>query len=294
MSKILSNIEIDDYGLQSMKSESGGGGQAVLTPLSVTPSTSSQNIRPEQGVDGFSQVSVGAVTNSIDNNIVAGNIKKDVSILGVTGTLESGGGKVVLPTGTKLQFSTSTNSDFSFLSNIDLTNLTFFPEFVNITNVVEFPEMKVSSQPISFAGKFQNCENLETVNLIYYTDEEHFPGEKLNAQASDLSNMFYGRKKLKDIPYLYAGECNSMSSMFETSLGQTLTYELSNESLANVLMMCGDTINNPNYSGTKTLQAIGLTSNEIQRVDDLQHDDDFLAEHGGIFEYFFDAGWSFT
>ena len=229
-----------------------------------------------------------------NNKLTTNNNKLDELKNTIDNLPDAGGGKVVLPIGTKLQFSTSTNSDFSFLSNIDLTNLTFFPEFVNITNVVEFPEMEVSSQPISFAGKFQNCENLETVNLIYYTDEENFPGEKLNAQASDLSNMFYGRKKLKDIPYLYAGECNSMSSMFETSLGQTLTYELSNESLANVLMMCGDTINNPNYSGTKTLQAIGLTSNEIQRVDDLQHDDDFLAEHGGIFEYFFDARWSFT
>ena len=260
----------------------------------VTPTTSQQIVQPDSGYNALNQVTVNAVTSTIDNNIVPGNIKKDVSILGVTGTLESGGGKVVLPAGTKLSFKASTNSNFNFLSNIDFTNVTYFPEFVNVTNVVEFPEIEVSAQPMSFSGKFQNCENLETVNAIYYTDEEYSPGEKLSAQASDLQDMFYERKKLKDIPYLYAGECSSMNNMFAVAWGQTLTYELSDESLANVLMMCGDTASNPNYSGTKTLQAIGLTSNEIQRVDDLQYDDDFLAEHGGIFEYFFDTGWSFT
>jgi hypothetical protein len=256
----------------------------------VTPTTSQQIVQPDSGYNALNQVIVNAVTSAIDNNIVAGNIKKDVSILGVTGTLESGGGKVVLPAGTKLSFNTSTNSDFSFLSNIDFSNLTEFPSFASLNNVVEFPKVEVSSQPISFYFKFATCENLETVNAIYYTDE-NFPGEKLPAQASDLSNMFAGRHKLKDIPYLYAGECSSMNNMFDIMYG-SLTYELTDDSLANVLMMCGDTINNPNYRGTKTLQAIGLTQNEIQRVDDLQYDDDFLMEHDGIFEGFFDAGWN--
>ena len=35
-------------------------------------------------------MTVNAVTSSIDSNITAGNIKKDVVILGVTGTYEGG------------------------------------------------------------------------------------------------------------------------------------------------------------------------------------------------------------
>ena len=62
--------------------------EPVLTTLSVTPSTTSQTLTPVSGVDGFDEVSVSAVTSSIDNNIVAGNLKKNVTILGVTGTLE--------------------------------------------------------------------------------------------------------------------------------------------------------------------------------------------------------------
>ena len=66
---------------------------------SVTPSTSAQNVTPSSG-KFLSQVSVGAVTHDIDANIVAGNIKKNVTILGVTGTYEGsgGGGSTLTPT----------------------------------------------------------------------------------------------------------------------------------------------------------------------------------------------------
>ena len=64
---------------------------AVITSLSVTPTTSAQTITAPSGTDGYSPISVAAVTASIDANIIAGNIKKDVTILGVTGTLDSSG-----------------------------------------------------------------------------------------------------------------------------------------------------------------------------------------------------------
>jgi len=62
------------------------------TPLqakAATPSTSQQTISPDENYVGLSAVAIGAVTSAIDANITAGNIKKDVTILGVTGTLES-------------------------------------------------------------------------------------------------------------------------------------------------------------------------------------------------------------
>ena len=60
------------------------------TTTTIIPTTSLQMITPDSPYNGFSSVTVDAVTNSIDKNIVAGNIKKDVTILGVTGTLEEG------------------------------------------------------------------------------------------------------------------------------------------------------------------------------------------------------------
>ena len=72
------------------------GKQPVIDTLSVTPTTSAQTITAPSGTDGYSPVNVSAVTSSIDANIVAGNIKKDVQILGVTGSYEG-----INPTGTK-------------------------------------------------------------------------------------------------------------------------------------------------------------------------------------------------
>lgn len=56
---------------------------------SVTPSTSAQTLSVNSGYSGNGTISVSAVTSSIDANIQAGNIKKDVQILGVTGTLQT-------------------------------------------------------------------------------------------------------------------------------------------------------------------------------------------------------------
>ena len=54
----------------------------------VTPSTSNIKVTPDNEYDALSEVTVKAVTASIDANIVADNIKKGVTILGVTGTYE--------------------------------------------------------------------------------------------------------------------------------------------------------------------------------------------------------------
>lgn len=60
----------------------------VLEETTITPTISVQEVLPGEGVDGFSKIDVEAVTASIDSNIVADNIKKDIVVLGVTGTYE--------------------------------------------------------------------------------------------------------------------------------------------------------------------------------------------------------------
>lgn len=53
---------------------------------SITPTTSEQEITASGSVDGFSPITVAAVTAAIDANIIAENIKSGVTILGVEGT----------------------------------------------------------------------------------------------------------------------------------------------------------------------------------------------------------------
>lgn len=72
-----------------------GGSSLVISSLTVTPTTSQQTITAPSGTDGYSPITVNAVTSSIDSNITAGNIKSGVSILGVTGNYSG-----TTPTGT--------------------------------------------------------------------------------------------------------------------------------------------------------------------------------------------------
>ena len=98
----LSRVTVNPYTLDSKTVNSSTSQQVVtssanglssvtvepyeLDSKTVDPSTSQQTVN--SSVDGLSSVTVTAVTSSIDANISAGNIKKDVTILGVTGTYE--------------------------------------------------------------------------------------------------------------------------------------------------------------------------------------------------------------
>lgn len=73
---ILKNIEI--LGVK-------GTVEFLTEELFVEPQTNKQTFKPSK--DGFNKVSIEAVTSKIDDNITEGNIKKDIEILGVRGSL---------------------------------------------------------------------------------------------------------------------------------------------------------------------------------------------------------------
>lgn len=92
----------------------------VLQAKTATPATTAQVVTADGGYDGLSSVSVDAVTASIDENIQAGNIKKDVEILGVVGTLEP------MPTGDRFVLCNQQSGDIigDFVTNSQLTRAT--------------------------------------------------------------------------------------------------------------------------------------------------------------------------
>lgn len=63
--------------------------QPIIQPtVTITPTTLNQTVTPNPGYDGLGRVDINAVTSAIDPNILAENIKKNIDILGVTGTYD--------------------------------------------------------------------------------------------------------------------------------------------------------------------------------------------------------------
>lgn len=123
--------------------------------LSVTPTTSAQSLTVPSGYSGYGTVSVGAVTSSIDSNIVAGNIKSGVSILGVTGTLTElkGQTKTITANGTY-----TPDSGYN-----GFTSVTVNINTVNNTNLTVTP--KTTSQSFTPASPYTGYGNV-TVNAV--------------------------------------------------------------------------------------------------------------------------------
>lgn len=94
--------------------------------------------------------------------------------------------------------------------------------------------------------------------------------------VTDFSYMVNGCTKLTTIPIFDLSSATNIQSMFGTA-----SDSLSDESLNNIMLSCIGI--NPEYSGTKSLQYVGLWSTSRNKCKDLPAYQDFL-----------DAGWTLT
>lgn len=168
------------------------------TTASVTPTTSAQTITPTAPINGFTEVNVSAVTSAIDANIVAGNIKKDVSILGVTGSYEG-----AAPTGTK-QITTNGTHDVAGYANADVQVPTTAPEI--------YRAFRINN------GKLENSESTPFIPLPNtVTDIGDF--YLYRCYRNTPSNILSGAIDLSHLTKLTA--IRSCESMFEKCTGIT-------------------------------------------------------------------------
>lgn len=127
----------------------------TIDSLTITPTTSSQTITASGGVDGYSPITVNAVTSSIDANITAGNIKSGVSILGVNGNVVelNGETRTVSLTGFGQTFTPSTGKNA-------ITSIT-----INPSNLARTVNPSTTSQSIGVASGFSGNGTI-TVNPV--------------------------------------------------------------------------------------------------------------------------------
>ena len=137
--------------------------------LNVTPTTSAQTLTPESPLDGWDEVKVSAVTSDIDENIVAGNIKKDVSILGVTGNYDPTPTLVpknITANGTYAASSDNADGYSSVTVDVASENNAKFgntPTTFVLANIVS---IDIPSGVTSIGNNaFQNCTNLTAIDI---------------------------------------------------------------------------------------------------------------------------------
>ena len=141
----------------------------------VVPSTSEQTISPDAQYNGLTSVTVNAVTSAIDSNIVADNIKKDVSILGVTGTYAPEEG--------------IDTSDATATANQILEGATAYVNGQKITGTLPlFPN--TSTFTVDNAGVTNNTEDstleLTTINTLKQTLDSNL-NMKFSAPYADIT-----------------------------------------------------------------------------------------------------------
>lgn len=201
--------------------------QPTLQAKTATPTTSQQVIEPDNDKDGLSSVTVSAVTSSIDANISAGNIKKDVTILGVTGnydpqpdletktvTYTTNDTYTITPTAGKDGISSATITVNVASSNCpDWSTIGWDCSDVNASQ----GDLKIE---LSDAADFKRNFDDETITSFANSTLMFAPKVTL---PTDCSNLFENCKKLKFLPRYDFSGVTSTSGMFSTSSsGDTL------------------------------------------------------------------------
>lgn len=236
----------------------------------VNPSTSQQTITPSTGKNGITQVTVGAVTSSIDNNIQAGNIKDGVQILGVTGTYEG-----QQPTGT-ISITENGTVDVSQYASAEVNvsggggdyNAKFKTSSLvgsktnwYYRNIEALPSLDFSDKTSwNFDTMFGNWPSLKSIEGII-----------LPNTATTINSFFYNDTSLEYIPVI------NLSNITEVSNALYNCINLTDEALNNLLASCITGVNVKN----KTLSYFGLTQTQREKCQTLSN-----------YQAFVNAGWT--
>lgn len=144
----------------------------------VTPQVYGQTLYPTSPKNAITEITVNAVTSSIDANITAGNIKKDVTILGVTGSYEGAGGLPGLyrefqldNTGKLIPNKTTTHiMNFTGMTDVDVYMLyRAYQNNTAISGAVDMSDLTTLSGNNACGYMFNGCTGITSADLSSLT-----------------------------------------------------------------------------------------------------------------------------
>ena len=213
----------DSYGYNEVKVDA-----INLQDKSVTPTQAQQIIFADIGYSGLNNVKIEAATSDIDSNIQSYNIKKDVTILGVTGNVIELNGEerattptkdtqIITPSAnknaiTKMTVNPIPDEQIIPSGEINISQNGTYDVTDKASAKVKVPEKQLGAKTITKNGTYNATDD----NLDGYSQVEvETSGVDIN-DYYDLTKKTSGdfRSYIKKIPMIDTSDYTNMSSMF--------------------------------------------------------------------------------
>lgn len=234
------SLNIDDNGTYSVTNYESA---VVNVPKGITPTGNlpiTQN--GDYDVTNYASTSVNVPSVQPTGTLsITQNGNYDVSSYANASVIITSGG--ALPNGVRFGSLASTITDTSFLASLDLSALTTCDYMFYQDNALRKAGGFSVPSASSFENMFKNCSYMIEVEPIVFSETVTY----------ELGGMFSGCTNLSKFPVLNLKNCKSL---WDTFLNCN---NLTTESLSNII---DSIITSENYTSTKTLKRIGLSSSQ--------------------------------
>ena len=146
----------------------------------IEPSLTTQTYTPSSGYNGFTSVTINAVTAAIDNDIAPANIRKGINILGVDGDIDFE--EITITPSTSQRIYTPTTDGFSKVTVEEVTN--------SIDSNIKAENIKLGTSILGVSGsviELKGQSKYVTANGIYTPDSGY---NGLTSVEIDVDNVF--------------------------------------------------------------------------------------------------------
>lgn len=260
-----------------------------LQEKEVNPTTEKQEIVADKEYSALSKVTINAVTSDIDSNIQSYNIKKDVSILGVTGNVIKLNGEERTTTPTKNTQIITPSADKNAITKMTINPIPdeyIIPSGkIEITENGEYDVKSKASAKVNVPTKTLGTKTI-TSNGTYKASDDNLDGySQVEVETSGVDiNDYYNFEKrtfgaityyIKTIPLIDTSSYTNMEGLFRyyTSLESIPLLDTRNvKTMMNMCGNCGNLKSFPQFDTSKVTNFYNMCSwclslKELPRLD---------------------------